>query len=112
MIAAAAIAKVLGGREVLRRRVTSISDLRDVVEAGLPKRALKNTIVAFTPASADVNQMIFAMIPRATYKRRVNLKRAESEQTERLARIVATALHVLETPDNVRQFLLNRHQLL
>jgi putative toxin-antitoxin system antitoxin component (TIGR02293 family) len=112
MIPAEAIAEILGGRSVLGRQVTSLGELRDAVAAGLPKRALNNTIHVLAPEPADAKRMMFGFIPLATYKRRVRLKLSESEQTERLARVLATARHVLETPENVRHFMLSPHQLL
>ena len=112
MISADAIADVLGGRSVLRRKVSSLSDLREIVAEGLPKQSLRHTVSTIAPAPSEASRMIFAIIPAATFKRRTRLKRPESERTERLARVIATARHVLETADNVKLFMLSPHQLL
>jgi len=38
--------------------------------------------------------MLYRVVPEATYKRRARLTPAQSERTERLARVIATAEHV------------------
>lgn len=53
------------------------------------------------------------IVPEATFKRRRDrLSAAESERTERMARVVATAEYVWDDPDEARRFLTTRHAAL
>lgn len=107
MIAAERIARVLGGPKVLGRRVTSIDELRTSVARGLPKRALDNCARWLAAGPRERRAIVHQIIPEATYKRRrAAMKPAESERTERLARVIATAEHVWDDRDAARRFLL------
>ena len=90
MVDAAKIADVLG----VKARTTT--DLAHVVERGLPKKALRRTALRATPERGAARRLILRVIPEATYKRRVRLNLEESERTERLARVIATASAVVE----------------
>ncbi|MFN7925171.1 MAG: antitoxin Xre/MbcA/ParS toxin-binding domain-containing protein [Bryobacteraceae bacterium] len=48
-------------------------------------------------------------MPEATFKRRVRLTIPESERTERLVRVVATAEFVWDNREDVRQWLTTPH---
>lgn len=109
MIAAERIAEVLG----LKRKIHSFGDLSRAVQHGLPKTSLRAAVarVALTPS--EQHQLIVRLIPEATYKRRKEfLKPEESERTERLARVIATAEYVWDDPDDARAFLRAPHSLL
>jgi len=109
MIAPTKIAEVLGGEEVLKGPVHSLFELEKVVEEGLPKLALKN-VANFISNSQNRSQFIYQVVPEGSYKRRrSHLSLKESERTERLARVIATALHVWENPKQAKEFLTAPH---
>ena len=82
----------MGGKDVLGVEVRTVDDLERAVMAGLPKEALRHVAEHVFPEPARRRQLIHAVVPEATYKRRtLRLTPAESERAERLARIVAWA---------------------
>src|SRR5450432_1932295 len=86
------VGEVLGGHRVLGKPMTSILELNDAVERGLPKATLRNVARHVFSDAADQRAMMHRIVPEATYKRRrERLSPAESERTERLARVVAIA---------------------
>lgn len=103
------IAKVLG----LRQKVTSVEQLEQQVEMGLPKTSLgavARHVYGTTPDAAALMQRV---IPAATYHRRgEDLKPQEGERVERLARVIATAEHVWDNPVDARAFLSTGHAML
>lgn len=108
MLETGMIADVMG-----REMIESLSALGDAVSEGLPKTALRNTIKHVFPDPADQWKFLYRVIPEATFKRRRDkLNLVESERTERLARVVATAEFVLEDRELAREFLTRPHPLL
>ena len=103
------IANVMGGRAILRRRVHSIRDLERTVARGLPKRALRSTVERVLTNKADVRRVMFRLVPEATFKRRVRLSPAESERTERHARVIAAAEYAWNNQADAREWLAKRH---
>jgi putative toxin-antitoxin system antitoxin component (TIGR02293 family) len=104
------IGEVLGGLRVLGSSITSMLELNDAVERGLPKATLRNVARRVYPDAADQRAMMRRIIPEATFKRRrERLSPAESERTERLARVVATAEDVWQDRDQARRFLTTPH---
>jgi putative toxin-antitoxin system antitoxin component (TIGR02293 family) len=104
------IAAVLGGPKALGRRVRSVRELAEAVEQGLPKVALRNAAARILPDAVERRQLIYRIIPEATYKRRRDrLSPAESERTERLARVIATAEYVWDEPLDTHRFLTAPH---
>ena len=102
MVEAGKIAQVLG----LRRKVTSIEQLEQQVEAGLPKAAL-GAVARHVYGSSQ------RVIPSATFHRRGDeLKPQEGERVERLARVIATAEYVWGSADDARTFLSAGHAML
>ena len=96
------IARIMG----LAHPVHSLADLSALVQAGLPKSALRNSAAHIARDAAAVSALIYRVVPEATYKRRrANLKPAESERTERLARVIATAEYVWDDETDARDFL-------
>ncbi len=103
------IAEVMG----LRRKVRSLSELSAAVQSGLPKSALRASVARVFPEGRERTDMLYRVIPEATYKRRRDQLRAdESERTERLARVIATAEYVWDDADDARRFLTSPHALL
>lgn len=110
MVQAADIAQVMGGRSVLRLRVSSVSDLERAIAGGLPKAALRRTAERVFPRTrsaqhgakptdrGEAQRLIYRTVPEATYKRRTRLSPAEGERTERLARVIANAEFVWADP--------------
>jgi putative toxin-antitoxin system antitoxin component (TIGR02293 family) len=108
VIAAERIARVLGGPKVLGRQVRSADDLRATVAHGLPRRALDSCASWLAASPRERRTIAHQIVPEATYKRRrTALKPAESERTERLARVIATAEYVWDDRDAARRFLLS-----
>lgn len=52
---------------------------------------------------------MFRLVPEATFKRRVRLSPAESERTERLARVIAAAEYAWNNQEDARAWLTKRH---
>ena len=106
MIAVREIAKVLG----VGGKVHSLAELNQLVENGLPKTSLKHVVSLAFEDRKQWFTAIYRLVPVATYKRRKEtLSREESEKTERLARVVATAYHVWGDPGDTMGFLSRPH---
>ncbi|MCC6367859.1 MAG: DUF2384 domain-containing protein [Bryobacterales bacterium] len=104
------ISEILGGTRVLGGRVTSLLDLNDAVERGLPKATLRNVARRVFEDPGKQRTLMHRVVPEATYKRRKDrLSTAESERTERLARVVAMAEDVWQDRDQARRFLTTPH---
>ncbi|MGA2136605.1 MAG: antitoxin Xre/MbcA/ParS toxin-binding domain-containing protein [Bryobacteraceae bacterium] len=104
------VGEILGGRRVLGRSVDSLMELDDAVERGLPKSTLRNVVRHVFSDAAEQRLMMHRVVPEGTYKRRrTRLSRAESERTERLARVVAMAEDVWQDREQARRFLTTRH---
>jgi putative toxin-antitoxin system antitoxin component (TIGR02293 family) len=103
------IAQVLG----LRRKVSSIEQLDQQVEAGLPKASLGAVARHVYGTSPDAAILMQKVIPAATFHRRdEDLKPQEGERVERLARVIATAEHVWDDVGDARTFLSTGHAML
>ena len=109
MIRPESIADVMGGPAVLGRRLRSINDLEETVSHGLPKRALRLTAERVFPSVGDARRVMFHIVPEATFKRRTRLSAAESERTERLARVIAAAEHAWSDREDAREWLTKPH---
>jgi putative toxin-antitoxin system antitoxin component (TIGR02293 family) len=113
MIAANRIAEVMGGAQVLGRRFGSVYALSEAVSKGLPKGALRQTAGRVFEAKTDQRQLMNRIVPEATFKRRRDrLSAAESERTERVARVMATAEYVWGDRADARRFLTTPHPAL
>ena len=109
MIQPTKIADVLGGKKILHRSIKSVFDLEQAVEEGLPKGSLKN-VASFVTSARERFKFIYRVVPEGTYKRRrVHLNAEESERTERLARVIATAHHVWDNEEKAKIFLISAH---
>jgi|SRR5579863_945543 len=96
--------------KVLGRPVTSLLDLSDAVELGLPKTSLRHVVRRVFSDAAEQRALMNRVIPEATYKRRRDrLSPAESGRTERLARVIAMAEDVWQDPAQTRRFLTAPH---
>ncbi|MFI3135469.1 MAG: DUF2384 domain-containing protein [Methylococcaceae bacterium] len=91
----------------------SFAELDQLVSAGLPKNALKSSVERIYKNSDDRKQLLYKIIPEATYKRRRDkLTADESGRAERLARIYATAQYVWNSEEDARMFLCAQHPML
>jgi len=107
------VSRMLGGRAVLGRALTSDRDLELAVERGLPKAALTAVARRLFPDPAARRAAIHRIVPAATFKRRrTQLSLVESERTERLARVAALAEEVLGGLEEAREFLSAAHPML
>jgi len=52
---------------------------------------------------------MFRVVPEATFKRRVRLSPAESERTERLARVIAASEYAWSNQEDARAWLTKSH---
>ena len=109
MVSAAYVAEVMGGPGVLGSDVDSLRDLAAVVSHGLPKQALRNTIRRLFENPHEINSLVYRVVPEATYKRRTRLSAAESERTERLARVIAAAEYVWDDREPAHAWLRRPH---
>jgi putative toxin-antitoxin system antitoxin component (TIGR02293 family) len=90
--------------------LTSLLELNRVVERGLPKATLRNVARHVFSEAAEQRAIMHRIIPEATYKRRrERLSPAESERTERMARVVAMAEDVWQDREEARRFLTTAH---
>lgn len=106
MVAAARIAEVMG----LKRGIRSLEDLSGIVVRGLPKSALRNCADRVATTPQERRRLMFRIVPEATFKRRRDhLKPEESERTERLARVIATAEYVWDDRAESKRFLATPH---
>ncbi len=104
------IVDVLGGRQTFGGVRFSIVDLNHAVSEGLPKATLRNTVRHVFTDAGDQLRAMYKVVPEATFKRRRDrLSAAESERTERLARVVATAEHVWGPGEDAQVFLTTAH---
>jgi putative toxin-antitoxin system antitoxin component (TIGR02293 family) len=111
MVEARRIADVLGGKTL--GRIRSLGDLVAAVERGLPKTAVRSVVNHAARTPAERKRLQSQIIPEATFKRRRDrLTLAESERTERLARIIATAEFVWDDADEARRFVNTPHPAL
>ena len=91
----------------------SFAELDAMIARGLPKAAIKASINHVYLSAEDRRQLLYRIIPEATYKRRKeSLTAEESGRTERLARVFATAAHVWNSDDDARSFLTTPHAML
>ncbi|KVU37419.1 hypothetical protein WK68_17150 [Burkholderia ubonensis] len=88
----------------------TLAELEALTRDGLLKSALRAGVERATQGADARRALRERSIPKATYKRRDDrLTRDESEKTERLARIVATATYVWNDEDDAREFLATPH---
>ena len=113
MIAPRRIAEIMGGPGVLGRRLASLVALSDAVSKGLPKAALRQTAGRIFENPAERRRLMNRIVPEATFKRRrERLNAAESERTERMARVMAGAEFVWGDRADARRFMTTPHPAL
>ncbi len=91
----------------------SFADLDAQVAQGLPKSALKASVDRVAISTEERRELLYRLIPAATYKRRrERLTPEESGRTERLARVYATAAYVWDSEADAQAFLHAPHPML
>ena len=91
----------------------SFAELDEQVAEGLPKAALKAGVERLGRNPDERRILLHRVVPEATFKRRRDrLSPAESEKTERLARVYATARHVWNSDEDALAFLHAPHAML
>ncbi len=91
----------------------TFAELDELVSKGISKTALRKVVSRLVINSDQTSALLYRIVPEGTFKRRKSiLSPEESERTERLARVFATACFVLESEDSARQFLNSAHPLL
>lgn len=107
------VTEALGGERLIGARVRSLADLNAAVKRGLPKESLKRVAGrVFLEKKSQISWM-HTVVPAATLKRRrERLSPAESERTERAARLFAYAAKVWGNDEDARSFLITPHPLL
>jgi putative toxin-antitoxin system antitoxin component (TIGR02293 family) len=103
------VADVLGGSGVLGSRIRSAKELERAVETGLPKRALRAAVGRASTSAQHARSLLYRIVPEATFKRRTRLSAAESQRTERLARVIAAAEYVWDNREDAREWLTRPH---
>ena len=109
MVGTTEIAAVMGGPAVLGRELSSLMDLAGAIADGLPKQALRKTAQRVFDKPSEVNMLMYKIVPEATYKRRTLLTPAESERTERLARVIAFTEYVWDDAGKAQEWLRKPH---
>lgn len=91
----------------------SFAELDEQVADGLPKAALKAGVARIGRNVDERREILHRVVPEATFKRRKErLSAAESEKTERLARVYATARYVWDSDEDALAFLHTPHSML
>jgi putative toxin-antitoxin system antitoxin component (TIGR02293 family) len=107
VIAPESIAEILG----LGASVRTVGELELAVSQGLPKRALERLSARLHEDQGTANAYKFKVVPQATWKRRSKrLSVAESEKTERLARVLAMAEFVWDDRGEAREWMSKPHR--
>lgn len=106
MLRTADIVEALGGRKVLKRQISNLSELRQTVGAGLPYASLEAVMVKFGIARGEAASALH--LPQRTLARRkkeCKLSAGESDRLLRLARLGAQAANVLGSEEKAARWL-------
>lgn len=106
MLRTESIIGVLGGRKVLRRRVSNLNELRQTVNAGLPYASVEAVMAKFGLDRGEAATVL--RVPQRTLARRKKdrrLRADESDRLLRLARIGAQAVEVLGSEEKAARWL-------
>jgi putative toxin-antitoxin system antitoxin component (TIGR02293 family) len=104
-INAARIAEMMGGEGTLGRSISSIAELREAVESGLPVAALDTVVKHVAHDDRGAAELKYRIVPKTTLRRRLRLDPEESQRLERLARMTTLAEEVWEDADLAHEFL-------
>lgn len=100
------------GKENIHQKLISYKDLEELTKEGLPKKALQ-ALAADLAEDKPVSQVIYKIVPEATYKRRSKLMSQEvSEKAVRLARLISLGSFILGNKEKAIAFFTRKHILL
>lgn len=105
------IAEILGEEEILHHKLTNDRDLEEITKEGLPKKALQK-VAGYLSEDKPKSEVIYKIIPEATYKRKLRLSQEVSEKTVRIARLINLGRYILGSEENAITFLTKKHKLL
>jgi putative toxin-antitoxin system antitoxin component (TIGR02293 family) len=90
--------------------LSSVQELETAVAAGLPKRSVSRLAARLYPDTREALRYRSTIVPLATWKRRAaRLSPAESERTERVARVLALAEFTWDDQALARRWLFAPH---
>jgi len=100
------------GEDNIHHKLVNERDLEDLTREGLPKKALQ-ALAADLAEDKPVSQVIYKIVPEATYKRRSKLMSQEvSEKAIRIARLISLGSYILGSKKNAIAFFTRKHRLL
>ena len=113
-VAAEEVAEVLGGQQVLGRRIRHGRDLEELIREGVPKPALERLVALLAAPYGGAGRDLRAglrnrIVSRATYQRVERFNLQVSETTERLARLYALAATAFADGGAAARFMLTPH---
>lgn len=106
MISVESLSKTLGGPTALRRRITTLEDLHQLIAGGLPFAALEMVMQRFQLDRGEVELLL--QMPARTIARRKQSRRLrhdESDRLMRLARLATQAAQVFGAEDKAATWL-------
>lgn len=101
------VLELLGGEQVLKRQVSGVKDLREVLREGLPFRALESLAKAMEVQTAALTKII-RVAPRTLARRKgseSNFSSIESDRIYRVARIMSLSIEVLGSKEKAKEWL-------
>ena len=104
----AAVVSVMGGSRILGKRVRTLVDLAELIEAGVPRgaaRHLQERANLTERELADGLGVSTKTLQRLARRPGARLTPAQGDRLYRLARLVALAEEVLEDPERAHQWL-------
>ncbi len=113
MLSTNKIIQTLGGKSVLKREISSETQLREAVREGLPYESLATVVEKLGIKGDKVAEII--QLPLRTIARRKKEKRLEPDESDRvvrLARIGALATYVLGSEQKASSWLHERNRAL
>ena len=94
MVSTERLVRTLGGQVVLKRRITTLEDLRQTVQAGLPYHALEAVMERFGLGQAEVAAVLG--VPPRTMARRKRSRRLHPDESDRLIRLARLATQAVQ----------------
>ncbi|MGH7792241.1 MAG: type II RES/Xre toxin-antitoxin system antitoxin [Thermodesulfobacteriota bacterium] len=101
------VLELLGGEQVLKRQVSGVKDLREVLREGLPFRALESLAKAMEVQTAALSKII-RVAPRTLARRKgseSSFNSIESDRIYRVARIMSLSIEVLGSKEKAKEWL-------
>jgi putative toxin-antitoxin system antitoxin component (TIGR02293 family) len=87
--------EALGGRKVLKRRISNLAELREIVKAGLPYASLEALMAKFGLAREEASAALH--LPQRTIARRKRERKLQADESDRLLRLARVSAQAAET---------------